>query len=77
MTSEWPWTFNHQKYPVYTKILPPRSNLVSTLVYNHPTTKYLTFYNTKLANMLNTEDIQNKTEQKNAQKANIYNFTIL
>ncbi len=57
MTSDWPWTFNGQKYPlciktVYIKYYPPRPKFCVSLC-DQPFSRYRTFYNSIMTNMLN------------------------
>ncbi len=50
MTSDWPWTLNCQKYPVYTEYLPPRPKFSSVLLYNPLFSRYKAVENQKCTN---------------------------
>ncbi len=45
MTSDWLWTFNSKKYPLYIKYLPMRPKFLSVLfyAYGQPFSRYCTF----------------------------------
>ncbi len=53
MTPNWPWTFNSQKYTIYTNDLPLRSKFSPVSLYDLRFPRYCTFYHFLLTTMLN------------------------
>ena len=64
ITPGWTWTFNSQKYLVYTKHLPLRPKFWSVSLYHQRFPRYRTFYNFLLT-----------TKKKNETICQIFNFS--
>ncbi len=73
LTSDWPWTLNGQKYPVYTEYLPPSPKFWSVSLYWQPFSRNSTFYNSPFTAMLNSPKKNQKKIAKRFQFRKSFN----